>query len=182
MALRKGHCYTRPERAYTRKSRVKGKDYIKTIPQSKISKFIMGNLEDYYSGKFDSFVNLVSLQNIQLRDNAIEAARQLVLRRLNEQVKQFCFLVKVYPHHVLRENKMLTGAGADRMQSGMKHSFGKPVNLAAQVQKGSKVFSVACMKDKLREVHKVLEKAKTKLPGTYTITVEKFALNKNPSM
>ncbi|MEM2089766.1 MAG: 50S ribosomal protein L16 [Candidatus Pacearchaeota archaeon] len=174
MALRKGHCYSKPERPYTRKSKVKSKSYIKTVPQSKISKFVMGNFQDYYTKKLNCLVNLISKQEIQIRDNAIEALRQLILRELNEQVKNFCFLLTCYPHHVLRENKMLTGAGADRMQSGMKHSFGKPINLAAQLKKGSKVFSVACMEDKVNDVRKILRKATTKLPGKYSIIVEKI--------
>lgn len=173
MALRKGHCYSKPERPYTRKSKVKSKSYIKAVPQSKISKFIMGNIKDYYDGKFDTGVFLVSNQDIQIRDNAIEAARVLVLRHLNEEVKNFCFILSCYPHHVLREHKMLTGAGADRMQSGMKHAFGKPVGLAAQLEKGSKVFSVYCTQDKVNEVRNILKKAIKKFPGKYSVVVEK---------
>jgi len=174
MALRKGHCYTNLERAYTRRSKVKSKGYIKSAPASKISKFIMGDLATYNSRKFDSSVSLISNQTIQLRDNSIEAARQLVLRHLTEQVKSFAFFVMIYPHHVLRENKMITGAGADRMQSGMKHSFGKPVNLAARVYAGNKIFIIACAKEKIPEVHKILSRARAKLPGKYTLIVEKL--------
>lgn len=174
MALRKGHCYSKPERPYTRKSKVKSKSYIKTIPQSKISKFVMGNFQDYYAKKFEVLVSLVSKQDIQIRDNAIEALRQLVLRHLNERVKNFCFMLTCYPHHVLRENKMLTGAGADRMQSGMQQAFGTPIGLAAQLKKNSKVFSIACMKDKVSEIREILKKARTKLPGKYSVSVEKI--------
>ncbi|MCS7134358.1 MAG: 50S ribosomal protein L16 [Candidatus Pacearchaeota archaeon] len=174
MALRKGHCYSKLERPYTRKSKVKSKSYIKAIPQSKISKFVMGNLQDYYANKFNTCVSLVSSQEIQIRDNAIEASRILVLRELTERVKNFCFLLSCYPHHVLREHKMLTGVGADRMQSGMKHSFGKPVSLAAQLRRGSKVFSVYCMSEEVEKVREILKKATTKFPGKYKIIVEKI--------
>ena len=51
-------------------------------------------------------------------------------------------VVNLYPHHVLRENKMITGAGADRMQTGMAHSFGRAIGTAAQVKKGKTLMTV----------------------------------------
>jgi len=174
MALRKGHCYTPRKRAYTRKSRLRSKNYVKAGPPSKISKFIMGDSPSYFAGKFDLMISFLTCQEIQLRDNSLEAARQLILRHLNNDVKTFCFFLHKYPHHILRENKMLTGAGADRMQSGMKHCFGKPVNLAAQVKAGEKIFSVACNLDKAKDVHRILDMAKPKLPKKYTIVEEKL--------
>merc|ERR1711933_378336 len=33
--------------------------------------------------------------------------------------------VRVHPFHVIRANKMLSCAGADRLSSGMRHSYGK---------------------------------------------------------
>ena len=50
--------------------------------------------------------------------------------------------IRIYPHHVLRENKMLTGAGADRMQTGMQRAFGKAIGSAAQVKIGQAIFTV----------------------------------------
>ena len=39
---------------------------------------------------------------------------------------QFHIRVRVHPFHVLRINKMLSCAGADRLQTGMRGAFGKP--------------------------------------------------------
>ena len=47
--LRKGHCYSKLERPYTRHSRVKSKSYIKTLPQIKIVRFEMGNIKKQFS-------------------------------------------------------------------------------------------------------------------------------------
>ncbi|KAL8547256.1 hypothetical protein ACS0TY_006831 [Phlomoides rotata] len=38
----------------------------------------------------------------------------------------FHLRVRVHPFHVLRINKMLSCAGADRLQTGMRGAFGKP--------------------------------------------------------
>ena len=53
----------------------------------------------------------------------------------------FHFKIRVYPHHVLRENKQATGAGADRVSEGMRLSFGKPVGTAAR-ESNEKIFTI----------------------------------------
>ena len=158
------------KRAYTRRSKVKSKSYIKAIPLSKIAKFSMGDAAG--AAKYPCVVDLVMLEPIQLRDNSVEAARQQVHRHLDEKLKgNFYFIVSAYPHHILRENKMLTGAGADRMSTGMQRSFGKPVGIAAQIHAGGKVFSIACMKEAVPFVRSTLEKIRPKIPGVKAIKV-----------
>jgi len=175
MALRKGHCYTAVERPYTRKSKVKSKSYIKTIPPSKIARFTMGDIVGFWQGKYPYFVKLVANEPVQIRDNAIEAARQWAHRALEEKLKgNFYFAVSAYPHHILRENKMLTGAGADRMQTGMQLSFGKPIGVAAQIKKGKSIFIVACHKEAIPITREILNKIKTKLPGEKSVVVEEI--------
>jgi ribosomal protein L16/L10AE len=46
------------------------------------------------------------------------------------------------PHHTLRENPLAAGAGADRLSTGMKHSFGKTIGTACQVHKGKVIFEL----------------------------------------
>ena len=48
--------------------------------------------------------------------------------------------IRVHPYHVLRINKMLTCAGADRLQTGMRGAFGKPNGLLARVAIGQIVM------------------------------------------
>jgi len=175
MGLRKGHCYTPLKRAYTRKSKVRTKNYIKAIPPSKIVKFVMGDSAGYFAKKFPFKVRLVSNEGIQLRDNALESARQLLHRHLEDKFKgNYYFIVSAYPHHILRENKMLTGAGADRMQTGMAKSFGKAMGIAAQVHPGSAIFTIACSKENVPAVRGMIFQIKTKLPGNKSITVEEI--------
>ena len=138
-SLRKGKCYRNIVRAYTRRSKVRGKDYIKAIPNSKVVTFNMGEL----NGKFSHCVYLVAKADHQIRHNALESSRQIVNRHIMKiGNKNYFFHILAYPHHVLRENKMLSGAGADRMQTGMAHSFGRAIGTAAQVKKGKTLMTV----------------------------------------
>lgn len=50
--------------------------------------------------------------------------------------------VRVHPYHVVRINKMLSCAGADRLQTGMRGAFGKPQGLVARVAIGDFLMSV----------------------------------------
>src|SRR3989344_2499175 len=167
--LRKGNCYRNITRAYTRKSKVKSKGFIKTVPNSKIVTFSMGELK----GVFSHSIYLIAKTPHQIRHNALESTRQLVNRHMVDDVgiKNFFFQILAYPHHVLRENKMLTGAGSDRMQTGMSHAFGRAVGIAAQIRAGKKVFVVKVNEGHVDAAKKALKLACPRMPGTYTIGV-----------
>ena len=90
---------------------------------------------------FSHQVSLISKIPVQVRHNALESGRLIVGRQLGIRLgNNYYFKVRVYPHHVLRENKMITGAGADRMQTGMQRSFGRAVGIAAQLKKFNQSF------------------------------------------
>ena len=135
----------------------------------------MGNIPAFEQGKFPIIINLISLQQVQLRDNAIEAARQSIHKDLETNfLGQYYFAVKVYPHHILRENKMLTGAGADRMQTGMTQSFGTAIGRAALIKKNQSIFLIAVNSEKALQVTRdAIAKIKAKLPCTTRTIVEK---------
>ena len=81
MALRKAGAYTkRYARPFTRKSKVRKKSYIKTIPNSQIVKFRMGDLKGFRAGDYKTILEARSKEKIQMRDNAIEAVRQFLNR------------------------------------------------------------------------------------------------------
>ena len=172
MALRKAGAYSkRYARPYTRKSKKRSQSYIKTVPNSKIVKFKMGDLKGYEKGKYPITLKAISKENVQMRDNSIEAIRQFLNRFLVEKIgKEFYFEVKPYPHHILRENKMLTGAGADRMQTGMARAFGKTMGRAALVKKGAPILIVG-VKNPRQEAtaRKLINSAKSRLPCKITI-------------
>lgn len=168
--LRKGHSYSKYfKRAYTRKSKFKKKGYVKAVPTSKIVKYDMGDLKKEFPKK----VHLVSKQKVQLRHNAIESSRIMINRKLHKTLgTNYRLKLRVYPHHVLRENKMLTGAGADRMQSGMQRAFGKAMGVAAQVKKGQKIFTAYVEESDVEKARTALKSSMSRLPQKYFIVIE----------
>tara|TARA_Y100000034_G_scaffold92364_1_gene111612 strand:- start:209 stop:727 length:519 start_codon:yes stop_codon:yes gene_type:complete len=169
-SLRKGRCYSKPVKAYTRKSKVKAKSYIKTTPANRIVRYDMGNLK----GEFNHTVNLIVNQDIQIRHNAIESARLVVFRRLQKTgLNNFYFKIKTFPHHILRENKMLSGARADRLQTGMSHAFGKPMGLAAKLKKGKVIFSIKVNKEHIKQATESIKLAIPRLPCKCVLEVKK---------
>ncbi|HIG52242.1 50S ribosomal protein L16 [Candidatus Parvarchaeota archaeon] len=167
MALRKAAAYTKKKaRPYTRKSKNRSKSYIKVIPQNKIVKYNLGNIQAYNDGKFKYLVSFVADEKAQIRDNALESGRLVLNKNLEKKVpKQFYIEIKVYPHHILRNNKTAAGAGADRLSSGMKHSFGVVEGRAAMVNPGKEIFFVACETEQVARIARdVMRILKSKMP------------------
>lgn len=160
--LMKAVAWRRLERPYTRKSKFRKHNYVRSVPNNKIVKFNMGNLTAEFPYKLLLRVN----EDIQLRHNALEAARQSANRYLEKKVGKllFQFVVRVYPHHVLRNNPLAAGAGADRMSTGMSRSYGKAVGVAARVRRDQAVFELQVNKQHLPEAKTALTRARNKLP------------------
>ena len=167
--LRPGKCYRGLTRPYTRKSKKKKKGFIKSIPSSKVSRYTTGDTKRAFEKK----VVLKTKQAIQVRHNALESSRIIINRHLTSKVgpKDYLLRVIAYPHHVLRENKMLTGAHADRLQTGMAHSFGRTIGVAAQLKKDSIVFLVGIDVKNIEVAKEALKKAKPRLPGNMLVEV-----------
>jgi len=173
--LRKALAYSKKKvLPYTRISKKKKKSFIKTVPPQKIVKFTMGRPDLYDAGKLPFSLTVLSLEKVQVRHNALEACRQYVNKKLEKElVGQYVFNVIPFPHHIQRENKMLTGAGADRMQTGMQLAFGKSVGKAAILKPGSKMFFIAVPNKKaVSFARKLIKQIKSKLPGKIKIIEE----------
>ena len=138
--IRKFVAYRRLERPYTRKSKYRKKDFIRAAKPCKVIRFDMGNLVRDFK---HSYVLTVDT-DLQIRDNALEAARQTCNRVLEKTLgkNSYHLKLKVYPHHYLRENPLASGAGADRMSTGMKMSFGKVIGVAARLKKGQELVQI----------------------------------------
>ena len=167
MALRPARCYRKLERPYTRISRSKPrKGYVKGVPALKIHRFEAGNAER----KFSKTLYLVGKNAVQIRHNALEAARVIATKTLAKHAGEGNYFLKVlvYPHHVLRENPLATGAGADRFQTGMRKSFGRPISTAARIRNNQKILEVRVDDEKAGK--KALKVAASKLPTPCFIT------------
>jgi len=167
--LKKAVAYRRIERPNTRISKYRKKSFVRARPASKIVRYDMGNV----SGNYNCTMSLISKQSFQLRHNSIESGRQSSNKVLESAVgKNNYFLkIKVYPHHILRENPLASGAGADRMSTGMARSFGKPIGIAAQVRKGQDIVMLKLDKQFIPQGREALQKFIYKLPGSYSIQV-----------
>jgi len=164
MGLRPGRCYHHlKKKPYTRISVHKPRiSYVKGVPASKIHQFEVGKKGNYPLKMF-----LETSNDVQIRSNSLEAARVTATKYLTKHIGENEFFLKilVYPHHVLRENSMATGAGADRFSEGMRRSFGKPIGQAARVRIGQRIIVVQAPENSINIVKEALERAIKKLPG-----------------
>ncbi|TQD95435.1 hypothetical protein C1H46_018920 [Malus baccata] len=64
---------------------------------------------------------------------------------------------------------MLSCAGADRLQTGMRGAFGKPLGTCARVAIGQVLLSVRCKESNKSHAAEALRRAKFKFPGRQKI-------------
>jgi large subunit ribosomal protein L10e len=146
------------------------KEFVKGFPPPKISKFTMGDTK----AKFEYEVRLIALEKAQIRHNSLEAARVATNRLLMEKLaNNYRLQVHPYPHVILRENKMIFGAHADRLQDGMRRSFGKPIGTAARVEPNQTIITVNVNAEALEIAKEALRRGSAKLPIPCRIVIEK---------
>jgi large subunit ribosomal protein L10e len=165
----RGRNYRQPKgQPYTRNK------YIHGTPPPKISKFMMGDLKS----KFEFKVSLVVQGPVQIRHNALEAARVAANKVLFDALGETGYKIhlKVYPHIILRENRMIATAGADRLQEGMRRSFGKPSGRAARIKTGQSILDIYVNSNAVDTAKQALHVGTTKLPVACVITQEALAV------
>lgn len=64
---------------------------------------------------------------------------------------------------------MLSCAGADRLQTGMRGAYGKPQGLCARVNINQILISVRCRFNNVKATIEGLRRCKYKFPGTYSL-------------
>ncbi|MCK4335286.1 MAG: 50S ribosomal protein L16 [Candidatus Aenigmarchaeota archaeon] len=172
MALRPARCYRRLERPNTRISKRKPRrSYVKGVPALKIHRFETGKPKPHFTLR----MFLVSKNPVQIRHNALEAGRVALSKSLAKLVGEDTYFLKVliYPHHVLRENPLATGAGADRFQTGMRKSFGRPVSAAARVRSGQRIIEIRIPPGQENSGKKALKIASSKMPTACSIEIDR---------
>jgi large subunit ribosomal protein L10e len=152
--------------AYTRK------EYVKGFPPPKIVKFTMGDTKTQY----DYEARLIALQRTQIRHIALEATRVATNRVLMDKlINDYYMQVLPFPHIILRENKMIFGAHADRLQQGMRRSFGRTIGTAARIEPGQTLIIVRVKANAVETAKLSLKRGMAKLPIPCRIVVEKIA-------
>jgi large subunit ribosomal protein L10e len=169
--MRKGVAYRKLERPNTRISKYKKKSFVRMTPHIKIARFDLGEFRTDY----EYSVDLITRAGVQIRQEALESARQTGIRLLEKTLGKtgYYFKIRIYPFHILRENPLAAGAGADRMSTGMQRSFGKPIGIAAQTKKGQKIITVRTNTPNLAVSVKALKRCSKKIPCGCMITVTK---------
>ena len=150
--------------AYTRRKFMGG------VPNSRIQQFDMGSPAE----NFPVVLSLKVKNRVQIRHTSLEAGRIAANRVLSKEagVANYHLKVRVYPHIVLRENKLATGAGADRVSSGMRAAFGKNVGTAARLERNQVILTVSCTPAVFDKAKLALWKASMKYPTPCYIDVE----------
>ena len=166
MPRRPARCYTKiAGPPYTRKK------YIRSIPGSKITSFEAGNKK----GTFPVSISLFNKEACQIRHVALDALRMMSNRHMSRKVgaEHYHLVIRIYPHHVLRENKMMAFAGADRFQDGMRRSFGKPMDVCARVKVNQAIITIHTHPQHIDKAKRALKVGGDKLPTPYYIKFEK---------
>ncbi|MEK6809878.1 MAG: 50S ribosomal protein L16 [Nanoarchaeota archaeon] len=166
--LRKFSAYQNLERPYTRISKYTKKNFVRGgFPHKKIVRFNMGTEK-----KYDTIIHLNAGRSMNIRQEALESARVVSNRYLEKTLgKNFYLCLRVYPFHVLRENPLASGAGADRMSTGMKMSYGKTIGCAARIKEGQALFELRLDKANTKIGREALNRSATKLPCTCKVVV-----------
>uniref|UniRef100_A0A7N4UYK7 Ribosomal protein L10e/L16 domain-containing protein n=1 Tax=Sarcophilus harrisii TaxID=9305 RepID=A0A7N4UYK7_SARHA len=169
MGRRPARCYRYCKNKPYPKSR-----FCRGVPDAKIRIFDLGRKK----AKVDEFPlcgHMVSDEYEQLSSEALEAARICANKYMVKSCGKdgFHIRVRLHPFHVIRINKMLSCAGADRLQTGMRGAFGKPQGTVARVHIGQVIMSIRTKVQNKEHVIEALRRAKFKFPGRQKIHISK---------
>merc|ERR1711934_487565 len=172
----------RPSKCYRYQ---KNKPYIKSrycrgVPDPKIRIFDLGRKKASVDD-FPFAAHLCSDELEQVSSEALEACRIVCNKYMTKNAGKdsFHMRVRVHTFHVIRINKMLSCAGADRLQTGMRGAFGKSYGTVARVKIGQILLSVRSHDKFKNEVVEALRRSKFKFSGRQKIFVsKKFGFSK----
>jgi len=169
MGRRPARCYRYCKNKPFIKSR-----YCRGVPDSKIRIYDNAAKREPVDS-FPYVCHLVSDEREQLSSEALEAARVAANKTMTKLTTKDAFhlRVRVHPFHVNRINKMLSCAGADRLQTGMRHAYGKPQGVVARVKIGQVLISIRTRDVNRAAAIESLRRAKFKFPGRQKIIESK---------
>ncbi len=168
------HCYKKwNRRAFQHKrSANHRREYARGGAQSKIVRFWGGNKDIPWSD-WELTIGLKVNNQIQISSNALEAIRITINGVLQRKLgrNNFRLRIRPKPFQKFRENRMLAFAGADRVQSGMRNSFGRSTGVCARVRAGQVICDVGAYLKDLQIVRDRLRVASMKIPCSCQIVV-----------
>lgn len=169
MGRRPARCYRYCKNKPYPKSR-----FCRGVPDPKIRIYDLGRKKARVD-ELPCCVHLISKEWEQISSEALEAARICANKYLVKTCGKDAFhlRVRVHPFHVTRINKMLSCAGADRLQTGMRGAFGKPQGTVARVNIDQVILSVRVKENHKENVIEALRRAKFKFPGRQKVVVSR---------
>ncbi|KAK4138944.1 ribosomal protein L10e [Trichocladium antarcticum] len=169
MARRPARCYRYCKNKPYPKSR-----FNRGVPDPKIRIFDLGRKRAGVDD-FPLCIHMVSNELEQLSSEALEAARICANKYLvkTSGKDSFHLRIRAHPFHVVRINKMLSCAGADRLQTGMRGAWGKPNGIVARVNIGQILISVRTRDSNRAVALEALRRAQYKFPGRQKIIISK---------
>lgn len=169
MGRRPARCYRYCKNKPYPKSR-----FCRGVPDPKIRIYDLGKKKASVQ-EFPLCVHLISGEREQISSEALEAARVCANKYISKMAGKdsFHLRIRVHPYHVIRINKMLSCAGADRLQTGMRGAFGKPTGTVARVKVEQILMSVRAKEAHKAIVIEALRRAKFKFPGRQKIVISK---------
>ncbi|EED12675.1 50S ribosomal protein L10e, putative [Talaromyces stipitatus ATCC 10500] len=144
------------------------------VPDHKIRFFDTGRKKATVDD-FPCCIHLVSSEYEQLSSEALEAALICANKYLVKTAgkESFHLRIRVHPYHTTRINKMLSVAGADRLQTGMRGTWGKPVGKVARVNVDQILVSVRTTDRHRLVAIEALRRSMYKFPGRQKVIVSK---------
>ena len=174
MPRRPWKCYRKlSDKAYVMKQKKTGKmrrTYIRGVPDPRLQIFTMGKRNP----DFDYVVKITVVELGNINNLSIEAARVAANRhmRKNIGVSNYYLKILLFPFHVIREHKMMAFAGADRLQDGMRHAFGKACGTAVRINRINKdIMLIKIKKQNIKFAKEALKRAMMKFPLKCVISV-----------
>jgi large subunit ribosomal protein L10e len=149
--------------------------FCRGVPDAKIRIYDIGKRRAHVD-EFQTTVHIVSMEKEQVSSESLEAARISCNKYLVKTCGKegFHIRIRVHPFHVLRINKMLSCAGADRLQQGMRQSYGKPTGTAARVSIGQVLISVRTKPNFEANAIEACRRAKFKFSGRQVVCTSQF--------
>jgi len=146
--------------------------YNRGVPDPRIRIYDAGK-KKAAAEEFPFTVHLVSLEKEQISSEALEACRVAINKYLIKKCGKdgFHLRCRIHPWHVIRINKMLSCAGADRLQTGMRGAFGKPTGKVARVKINQFLYSVRLTEKNVINAIEAFRRGKMKFPGRQKVVV-----------
>jgi len=147
-----------------KRSRSHRKEFVRGGADPKIRMYDVGNRKMSVD-KFDVIIGLMMTKTCRISHLTLEAIRVSINRRLTDAAGKdnFHLRIRAKPYDVYREHAMMAFAGADRISSGMRKSFGRPIGRCCRLRPKQIICDAGVNLKNIEAVKKAFLVAATKI-------------------